>query len=119
EISAGFRLRQPRLAVYAEGEIFGEEKKARVVRAKASEAFLSDLRDLKLGDAVVHRDYGIGLFKGLKRVPVGGEPREVMEIGYADEKVLLLPVERFDLVQKYAGVERISPVLDRVAGTSW
>jgi transcription-repair coupling factor (superfamily II helicase) len=119
EISAGFRLRQPRVAVYAESEIFGEEKKARVVRARASEAFLSDLRDLKLGDAVVHRDYGIGLFKGLKRVPVGGEPREFMEIGYADEKVLLLPVERFDLVQKYAGVEGVSPVLDRLGGSSW
>jgi transcription-repair coupling factor (superfamily II helicase) len=60
---------------------------------------------LKLGEAGVHRYYGSGLFKGLKRVPVGGEPREFMEIGYADEKVLLLPVERFDLVQKYAGVE--------------
>jgi transcription-repair coupling factor (superfamily II helicase) len=91
EISAGFRLRQPRVAVYAESEIFGEEKKARVVRGRASEAFLSDLRDLKLGDAVVHRDYGIGLFKGLKRVPVGGEQRELMEIGYAEEKVLILP----------------------------
>src|SRR5262249_58137199 len=119
EISAGFRLRQPRLAVYAEGEIFGEEKKARVVRAKASEAFLSDLRDLKLGDAVVHRDYGIGLFKGLKRVPVEGTEREFMEIAYADDKTLLLPVERFDLVQKYSGVEGVTPVLDRLGGAGW
>ncbi len=43
----------------------------------ASEAFLSDLRDLKLGDAVVHRDYGIGLFRGLKRVPVEGRRARV------------------------------------------
>src|SRR6266508_5092000 len=89
------------------------------VFACASRAFLSDLRDLKLGDAVVHRDYGIGLFKGLKRVLVEGEDREFMEIGYAEEKTLLLPVERFDLVQKYSGVEGVEPALDRLGGAGW
>jgi transcription-repair coupling factor (superfamily II helicase) len=119
ELSAGFRLREPRLALYAENEIFGEEKRPAAARARLSEAFLSDLRDLKLGDAVVHRDYGIGLFQGLKRVPVEGEVREFMEIGYAEEKRLLLPVERFDLVQKYSGVEGVSPPLDRLGGAGW
>jgi transcription-repair coupling factor (superfamily II helicase) len=119
EISAGFRLRAPRLALYAENEIFGEEKRPAASRARFSEAFLSDLRDLKLGDAVVHRDYGIGLFQGLKRVAVEGEEREFMEIGYADDKKLLLPVERFDLVQKYSGVEGVTPPLDRLGGAGW
>jgi transcription-repair coupling factor (superfamily II helicase) len=119
DISAGFRLRAPRLSLYSESEIFGEEKRASVSRRRPSEAFLSDLRDLKLGDAVVHRDYGIGLFKGLKRVPIEGEEREFMEIGYAEEKTLLLPVERFDLVQKYSGVEGVEPALDRLGGAGW
>ncbi len=119
DISCGFRLREPRLSLYSESEIFGEERPVRVSRRRAAEAFLSDLRDLKLGDAVVHRDYGIGLFKGLKRVPVEGEDREFMEIGYAEEKTLLLPVERFDLVQKYSGVEGVQPALDRLGGAGW
>ena len=119
EISAGFRVRQPGFSVYSESEIFGEEKRSPAARARVSEAFLSDLRDLKLGDAVVHRDYGIGLFQGLKRVPVEGEDREFMEIAYADEKRLLLPVERFDLVQKYSGVEGVQPALDRLGGAGW
>jgi transcription-repair coupling factor (superfamily II helicase) len=119
EVSAGFRLREPRLSIYSESEIFGEEKRSAVARRRPSEAFLSDLRDLKLGDAVVHRDYGIGLFRGLKRVPVEGEEREFMEIGYAEEKTLLLPVERLDLVQKYSGVEGVAPVLDRLGGAGW
>jgi transcription-repair coupling factor (superfamily II helicase) len=121
EISAGFRLRAPgpRLAVYSEEEIFGEERRSAAARRKPSEAFLSDLRDLKLGDAVVHADYGIGRFKGLKRVPVEGAEREFMEIEYAEEKTLLLPVERFDLVQKYSGVEGVEPVLDRLGGAGW
>ena len=105
--------------VYAESEIFGEEKASATPRARLSEAFLSDLRDLKLGDAVVHRDYGIGLFKGLKKVAVEGEEREFMEIGYAEEKTLLLPVDRFDLVQKYSGLEGGPPALDRLGGAGW
>ncbi len=119
EISAGFRLREPRLSLYAEEEIFGEERRSAAARRKPSEAFLSDLRDLKLGDGVVHADYGIGLFRGLKRVPVEGEEREFMEIEYAEEKTLLLPVERLDLVQKYSGVEGVEPVLDRLGGAGW
>jgi len=119
EISEGFRLREPRLSLYSESEIFGEEKRVTVSRRRPAEAFLSDLRDLKLGDAVVHRDYGIGVFKGLKRFPVEGEEREFMEIGYAEEKTLLLPVERFDLVQKYSGVEGVTPVLDKLGGAGW
>src|SRR6185503_7927367 len=111
-----FRLRDPRVSVYAEAEIFGEEKAVSMSRRRPSEAFLSDLRDLKLGDGVVHRDYGIGVFKGLKRVPVEGEEREFMEIGYADEKTLLLPVERMDLVQKYSGAEGAPPLLDKLGG---
>ncbi|MDQ6894881.1 MAG: hypothetical protein M3167_19680 [Acidobacteriota bacterium] len=119
EISGGFRMRVPRVIVYSESEIFGEEKPVSTSRRRPSEAFLSDLRDLKLGDAVVHRDYGIGVFKGLKRVPVEGEEREFMDIGYADAKTLLLPVERFDLVQKYSGVEGVEPALDRLGGAGW
>jgi len=119
EISGGFRMREPRVFVYAESEIFGEEKPVSTSRRRPSEAFLSDLRDLKMGDAVVHRDYGIGVFKGLKRVPVEGEEREFMEIGYAEAKTLLLPVERFDLVQKYSGVEGVEPALDRLGGAGW
>jgi transcription-repair coupling factor (superfamily II helicase) len=119
EISEGFRLREPRLAVYSEEEIFGEERRSPAARRRPSEAFLSDLRDLKLGDAVVHVDYGIGRFRGLKRVPVEGEEREFMEIEYLEGKALLLPVERLDLVQKYSGVEGVEPVLDRLGGAGW
>jgi transcription-repair coupling factor (superfamily II helicase) len=119
EISAGFRLREPRLALYSEEEIFGEERPSASARRKPSEAFLSDLRDLRLGDAVVHADYGIGRFRGLKRVPVEGEEHEFMEIEYAEGKTLLLPVERLDLVQKYSGVEGVEPALDRLGGAGW
>ena len=42
-----------------------------------------------------------------------------MQIEYLDQKMLLLPVERFDLVQKYSGVEDVAPVLDRLGSAGW
>lgn len=118
-ISAGFRLRRPNMTLYAEEQVFGAERTATPVRRRAAEAFLSDLRDLKAGDFVVHVQYGVGKFRGLKRLSVEGSEREFVEIVYAQERTLLLPVERLDLVQKYAGAEGAEPRIDRLGGASW
>jgi transcription-repair coupling factor (superfamily II helicase) len=118
-LSAGFRLRRPRHVVYAEEQIFGPERSYRPARRKMSEAFLSDLRDLKPGEFVVHADYGVARFRGLKRIPVEGSEREMVELVYADEKALLLPVERLDRVQKYSAAEGIEPKVDRLGGAGW
>ena len=86
-------------------------------RRSATKAFLSDLRDLKVGDFVVHVDHGIGAFVGLKQIGVGDSQQEFLELRYAGDDKLFVPVERLDLVQKYTGATR--PPLDRLGGTSW
>src|SRR5215203_160670 len=118
-LSRGFRLPSGRLVLYAETDIFEEERHAPERRRAATRAFLSDLRDLKLGDLVVHVDHGIGVFVGLKQIGIGvGEAaQEFMELRYAGEDKLFVPVERLDLVQKYTGASR--PPVDRLGGTTW
>jgi transcription-repair coupling factor (superfamily II helicase) len=118
-LSSGFRLRQSGISVYSEEQIFGTERTASPARKSASEAFLSDLRDLKPGDFVIHLDYGVGKFLGLRRLPVEGEQREFVEVSYGDDKTLFLPVERLDRIQKYSGAEGAEPKLDRLGGASW
>ena len=67
-LSRGFRLPAAQLQIFAETDLFEEERRARNARAdRARAAFLSDLRDLKVGDLVVHVDNGIGEFVGLQR----------------------------------------------------
>jgi transcription-repair coupling factor (superfamily II helicase) len=118
-LSRGFRLPAGRLVLYAETDIFEEERHAPERRRAATRAFLSDLRDLKVGDLVVHVDHGIGVFVGLKQIGIGvGEAaQEFMELRYAGEDKLFVPVERLDLVQKYTGASR--PPIDRLGGTTW
>ena len=116
-LSRGFRLPDAALQFWAETDVFEEERQVRERRRSATRTFLSDFRDLKVGDLVVHVDHGIGVFVGLKRIDVGLEPQEFMELRYAGEDKLFVPVERLDLVQRYTGSSR--PSLDRLGGTTW
>src|SRR6185369_6192926 len=116
-LSRGFRLPDAGLQFWAETDIFEEERKVHERRRSATRTFLSDFRDLKVDDLVVHVDHGIGVFVGLKRIDVGLAPQEFMELRYAGDDKLFVPVERLDLVQKYTGAAR--PSLDKLGGTTW
>jgi transcription-repair coupling factor (superfamily II helicase) len=120
-LSRGFRLPDAALQIYAEPDVFEEERGRPAGSRKRSLAatFLSDLRDLKIGDYIVHVDNGIGQFVGLKQLSVGSADfvQEFLELRYHGDDKLFVPVERLDLVQKYTGGTQ--PSLDRLGGTSW
>ena len=121
QLSKGFRLPGAELQIIAEHDVF-EEERAKVERKgdrhrSIAKTFLSDLRDLKVEDLVVHVDHGIGRFVGLKQIGVGDSMQEFMELRYFGEDKLFVPVERLDLVQKYSGTAK--PALDKLGGTSW
>jgi len=118
--ASGFLFRPGGLLLLTATDVLGEPRAAAPRRKAASEAFLSDLRDLKPGDVVVHRDYGLGLFRGLVTIRDGEVDREMVDLRYAGDAKLLVPVERLDLLQKYqSGGEGPTPPLDRLGGTGW
>ena len=117
QLTRGFRLPDAGLQIFAEPDVFDEERRVRERRpAGPARSFLSDFRDLKAGDRVVHVDHGVGVFVGLKQIPVGLEHHEFMELRYAGEDKLFVPVQQVDLLQKYSGAAK---ALDRLGGTSW
>jgi len=126
-VSQGFQLPAAGLQISAEADLFEEERRVPDRRRSAARTFLSDFRDLKIGDLVVHVDNGIGRFVGLKRLAVvAGDgsrvgastaEQEFMELRYANDDKLFVPIERLDLVQKYTGGAQ--PTLDRLGGTTW
>jgi transcription-repair coupling factor (superfamily II helicase) len=119
-LSKGFRLADAALQIFAEADIFEEERRRTTTSRKRSlaAAFLSDLRDLKVGDYIVHVDHGIGQFVGLKQLSIGHGDivQEFLELRYHGDDKMFVPVERLDLIQKYTGA---TPSLDRLGGTSW
>ena len=83
-------------------------------------AFLSDFRDLAIGDYVVHVEHGIGQYQGLKEVPQeDGGAAEFMVLEYAEGARLYVPLTRLDLVQKYRSSEGVKPVLNRLGTQQW
>ncbi len=138
ELGRGFRLPPAGVVVYGEQQLLAQAKLQRRPSRSRFGPFLSGLRDLKVGDFVVHVDHGIGQFVALRSVGgagdgLGGLPpvvrdlatagaaaeTEVMEISYSGGKRLLLPLSRIDQVQKYSGIEGVAPRLDQLGGTSW
>lgn len=136
ELARGFRLPAAAVAVYGETQIL--PRRAPIAKAAKTRfgPFVSSLRDLKVGDYVVHVDHGIAQFVGLRSV--GGDSGakknlppelavmfpaentvEVMELTYAGGKRLLVPLDRLDLIQKFSGIEGTAPRLDQLGGTSW
>jgi transcription-repair coupling factor (superfamily II helicase) len=134
-LSAGFELPNSKLVVHVESDIFDEaadtverrgagadSRKHRVEgkkRKSKTAAFLSDFRDLRPDDFVVHIDHGIARFGGLQTLDLGPRTGEFMLLFYADEAKLFVPVERLDLVQRYSSAEGHQPTLDRLGGLGW
>jgi transcription-repair coupling factor (superfamily II helicase) len=80
---------------------------------------LAEMRDLTAGDFVVHADHGIGRFTGFRTLTLDKEEHECVELEYAGGGKLLVPLERADVLEKYASSEGGPPRLDRLGGTTW
>jgi len=107
------------LAVLCEREIFAEERKPADRKTRGRAAFISDFRDLKQGDLVVHVDHGVARYTGLGRPKGGSLNRDFMLLEFAGRDRLFVPTDRLDLVQRYSGVAGSKPSLDRLGGPSW
>ncbi|ANM32270.1 hypothetical protein ABI59_14785 [Acidobacteria bacterium Mor1] len=118
-LRAGFELPQQGLAVIAEREVFGEQKKQAAPKGRSHAAFLSDFRDLKVGDMLVHVDHGIARYAGLGRPKGGSLNRDFMLLEFEGRDKLFVPIDRLDLVQKYRGVGGGKPKLDKLGGPGW
>ncbi len=116
-LEQGFSYAPEKVAYFSERDIFTEEKV--LVSRPSRKAFVSHFQDLRTNDYVVHADYGIGIFRGLVRLPVDGGSWEFIEIAFRDEDRLYVPVEDLNLVQKYSHTGAAAPPLDKLGTLGW
>ncbi len=117
-LSAGFRVPEIYKIVLTEEEIFGARVRAER-RKRARGTLISSLTDLVEGEAVVHEDYGIGIFRGLARKEFDGISGEVMVIEYTGGDLLYQPLDRLHVIQKYISGSEEPPRIDRLGGRGW
>jgi len=121
-IPDGTILPDAALAIIGTRDLFDESDSvvSRPQRQKSkTSAFLSDFRDLQVGDYVVHVEHGIGQYHGLKEINQGDGNAEFMLLEYADAARLYVPLTRLDLVQKYRSAEGVKPVLNHLGSAAW
>ena len=105
------------LAVISETDILGD-RLARPRKKRRAANFLAEASALTTGDLVVHVDHGIGRYEGLKTLDIQEAPHDCLELLYAGESKLYLPVENIDLLTRY-GTESDGVQLDRLGGAGW
>ena len=121
-IPEGVLVPEANLAIFGSRDLFDESDAvaSRPQRSKSKvSAFLSDFRDLQVGDYVVHVEHGIGQYQGLKEINHGDGPAEFMLLEFAEGARLYVPLTRLDLVQKYRSSEGAKPVLSHLGTQSW
>jgi transcription-repair coupling factor (superfamily II helicase) len=142
-LARGFFCEEAKLVVVTDAEIFGRYKIQRPRRLKSPHALATrsaldiDFTELEEGDLVVHLQYGIGRFLGLKNLPMGSSRHpstlnsqlstgtECLVIEYAphhpgdEPPKLYVPVTEAHLVSKYVGVGKVRPPLNTLGGTRW
>ncbi|HTZ82266.1 MAG TPA: transcription-repair coupling factor [Candidatus Acidoferrales bacterium] len=110
------------LAIFGSRDLFDESDTvaSRPQRQKSKvSAFLSDFRDLQVGDYVVHVEHGIGQYQGLKEINQGDGNAEFMLLEYAEGARLYVPLTRLDLIQKYRSSEGAKPALSHLGTQAW
>ncbi len=122
-VPEGVVLPEANLVLFGARDLFDEAEvslgRPQKQKSKVS-AFLSDFRDLAVGDYVVHVEHGIGQYQGLKEIPQeDGGMAEFMILEYAEGARLYVPLTRLDLVQKYRSSEGVKPVLNRLGTQQW
>ncbi|MDR2717555.1 MAG: transcription-repair coupling factor [Treponema sp.] len=118
-LSAGFSLPELKFMLVQENEIFGRRKRIPRSLKTAHSSPIDTFVELNPGDYIVHVNHGIGLFKGIERINTFGFERDYIQLEYAGDETVFVPVEQVNLVQRYIGNEGQPPRLDTVGSKSW
>ncbi len=119
-LHAGFAL--PGIAFVTETELYaGAPRRTRreAARKASFDNWLKDLTELKVGDPVVHESHGIGRYRGLIRMDLGTGEQEFLELHYANEAKLFVPVAQLHVISRYSGAEPEAAPLHTLGSGQW
>ncbi len=122
QIASGVSFPNTNLIVFGANDLSDEADITARPEPKRSKtaAFVSDFRDLTIGDYVVHVEHGIAQYQGLKEIVQDGLSVEFMILEFAEQAKLYVPLTRLDLIQKYRSTDTgPAPVLNKLGSQQW
>ena len=118
-LKKGFEYPDIRFVVVSDSEIF-EQKKKKERRRRENTDRIKSYNDINPGDYVVHTVHGIGEYKGMQKMTVGGVTKDYFKIQYRGTDCLYVPIEQMNLLYKYIGGNEDNVLkLNKLGGNEW
>ena len=121
-VGVGFEWPEGGIAFITEGELYaGVVRRTAREAAKRSnvDAMVRDLSEVRIGDPVVHEEHGIGRYLGLLTLDLGDGSNEFLQLVYANDAKLYVPVSNLHLISRYSGASPDAAPLHELGSGQW
>ena len=119
DIGSGFISYKSKIVLITENEIYKERKIKKDIKSDDTpSAFITSFSELKPGDYIVHKEFGIGLYKGLLQLDIKNKKSDFLVCEYRDGDKIYVPVDKLNIVQRYIGDGK-SPTIEKLGKETW
>jgi transcription-repair coupling factor (superfamily II helicase) len=102
-VDEGFYYEGEKFLIISDGDLFAAKKnKAQKFKKVDLDLFAEQIATLKVGDYVIHSEFGVGEYLGLEALDIGGDKSDFLVLKYADNDKVYVPVYKLNLIQKHA-----------------
>ncbi|AAX17125.1 transcription-repair coupling factor [Borrelia hermsii] len=119
KISSSLIINKEKIAIILESDIFNRRQKINKVFESSRTKPIDSFIEVEKNSHVVHINHGIGIFKQIKRIKTSLLEKDYIEIEYADNEKLFIPIEQTHLIQRYIGNENQNIKLDKISSKTW
>ncbi|MBQ7743583.1 MAG: transcription-repair coupling factor [Lachnospiraceae bacterium] len=123
ELSSGFIDETDKFFIFTEKDLFGiePERKRRIIKSKSRQDFapINDLSELKLGDYIIHENYGVGVFRGITRLETDDIEKDYVKIEYADGGFLYVLATKLENIERFASKSAKIPKLNKIGSNDF
>ena len=120
KLTEGFENYDINQVVIAADELIeGGKKKKTFAHQAYKEGEKVVFADLKIGDYVVHKNYGIGIYIGVNTITADGTTKDYIKLKYQNDDILYVPTNQLDSIRKYNGGDAINPPINKLGSKDW
>lgn len=120
KLTAGFENFEINQIVIAADELIeGGKKKKSIIHQAYKEGEKVVFADLKVGDYVVHKNYGIGIFIGVNTITADGTTKDYIKLKYKNDDILYVPTNQLDAIRKYIGGDALGLQINSLGSKDW
>ena len=119
-IKQGFFLKNEKILILTDYETFNKPYRTKISkRQKLKKSRVKEFASLKIGDFIVHENFGIGKYAGLETIKIGMVEQETIKILYAEGGIVYLNMNYLSLIKKYSSGDKAPPKLTTLGSNEW